>query len=47
MKRRKRDIKTEREEALRGRILSLPDDLEMRGFGGYLKQPGPVEHLSA
>lgn len=34
MKRRKHDIKTERQEALRGRILSLRDNLEAEGFGG-------------
>jgi hypothetical protein len=38
--------KTERQELLRQRILSLKDDLEAAGFGGLLKIPGPVAYLA-
>lgn len=38
--------KTERQELLRQRILSLKDDLEAAGFGPLLKVPGPVQYLA-
>lgn len=38
--------KTERQELLRQRILSLKDDLEAAGFGALLKVPGPVALLA-
>jgi hypothetical protein len=38
--------KTERQELLRQRILSLKDDLEAAGFGVHLKMPGPVQYLA-
>ena len=41
----KQATKTERQELLRQRILSLKDDLEAAGFGALLKVPGPVTHL--
>ena len=37
--------KTERQELLRQRILSLKDDLEAAGFGPLLKVPGSVQYL--
>jgi hypothetical protein len=37
--------KTERQELLRQRVLSLKDDLEAAGFGPLLKVPGPVQYL--
>ena len=42
----KAPTKTERQELLRERILSLKDDLEAAGFGTLLKVPGPVEYLA-
>jgi hypothetical protein len=38
--------KTERQELLRQRILTLKDDLEAAGFGPFLKVPGPVQYLA-
>jgi|SRR5271157_2750520 len=41
----KAPTKTERQELLRQKVISLKDDLEAEGFGPLLKVPGPVTYL--